>query len=100
VQLEKKNDGEQLYTVYNEMRGATDPACLLPIDISSGLIINEAIYLPLDQNGEPITDLGVNVTDVLQALVHNGQVFIPGNRPKVRMRATVVHAVVHRSLLN
>lgn len=51
-----------------------------------GLVILEASYFPLDENGDIIKDLEVDVSCPLQALVQNGQLFVPGGRPKSALR--------------
>ncbi|THH03555.1 hypothetical protein EW145_g6177 [Phellinidium pouzarii] len=52
---------------------------------SNGLIVQEAIYFPLD-GSLPVAGRGVDVTIPVQVLVHNGQLFIPGGRPKSVLR--------------
>ena len=48
-----------------------------------GLIILEATYFPLEDNGQPLPNLGLDVTIPLQALVQKSQLFVPAGRPKV-----------------
>ncbi|THH19608.1 hypothetical protein EW146_g1595 [Bondarzewia mesenterica] len=48
---------------------------------TEGLVILEAIYGPMDSDPEA-RDLEVDVTVPIQALVHKGQLNIPGHRPK------------------
>ena len=52
---------------------------------SLGLVILEVSYYPHEGNGDAIRELAVDVTTPVQALVHNGQLYIPGGRPKVRL---------------
>jgi len=51
-----------------------------------GLVILEASYFPLDESGDIVKDLEVDVACPLQALVQNGQLFVPGGRPKSALR--------------
>lgn len=60
------------------------------ISTMSGLVILEASYFPLDESGDIVKDLEVDVSCPLQALVQNGQLFVPGGRPKVRILSTGV----------
>lgn len=48
----------------------------------NGLIITEARYFPIEDSGAPITDISIDVTIPIQALVHNSQLIIPGGRSK------------------
>ncbi|TDL24635.1 DnaJ-domain-containing protein [Rickenella mellea] len=47
-----------------------------------GLVILHAVYVPVEARDQPVLGLSVDVTIPLQALVHNAQLYIPGNRPK------------------
>ena len=49
----------------------------------SGLLIKEAVYFPLDENGVPLEELGLDVSVPMQALVKNSQIYIPAGRSKV-----------------
>ncbi|KAL5514291.1 hypothetical protein ACEPAG_2379 [Sanghuangporus baumii] len=51
-----------------------------------GLVILEARYFPIEDNGTPMPDLGMDVTKAVQALVHNGQLYIPGETSKSLLR--------------
>ncbi|KAH8116018.1 hypothetical protein DFH11DRAFT_1542806 [Phellopilus nigrolimitatus] len=51
-----------------------------------GLVILESLYFPLEDSGTPMPDFGADVTLPVQALVHNGQLFIPGGRSKSVLR--------------
>jgi acetaldehyde dehydrogenase (acetylating) len=53
-----------------------------------GLVITEAIY-GVSEPDEEAKSLSVDVTIAIQALVHNGQLYIPGHRPKVSNRFRV-----------
>ncbi|KAL5521675.1 hypothetical protein ACEPAF_2423 [Sanghuangporus sanghuang] len=51
-----------------------------------GLVILEARYFPIEDNGIPMPDLGIDVTKAVQALVHNRQLYIPGESSKSLLR--------------
>jgi Domain of unknown function (DUF3395) len=50
-----------------------------------GLVITEAMY-GVTEPDEEAKSLSVDVTIAVQALVHNGQLHIPGHRSKVSNR--------------
>ncbi|KAL5476860.1 hypothetical protein ACEPAI_3046 [Sanghuangporus weigelae] len=51
-----------------------------------GLVILEARYFPIEDNGTLMPDLGMDVTKAVQALVHDGQLYIPGETSKSLLR--------------
>ena len=53
----------------------------------AGLVITEALYFPINDEGLPLSELQLNVTVPLQADVRDGQLYIPGGRSKVCFRS-------------
>ena len=50
---------------------------------NKGLVITEALYFPINDEGRPVDELKLDVTVPLQADVRDGQLYIAGGLSKV-----------------
>lgn len=50
---------------------------------NTGLVITEALYFPINDEGRPVDELKLDVTVPLQADVRDGQLYIAGGLSKV-----------------